>query len=226
LPKFKLPLVLSAVLFLIANKKNKERIEWLVWKISFRNFKRHPMVSDECTNPDIGHGNGMARTTGETILFFLLFSKLRKNYRLVAGIDLGCGDGVVLKYFKISGLRQAGIEYDESLSRLAQFNNPDAIIITGDFTNEKIIAKTLISLDLDNPTIKNEGWELLVYAFNPIVPEKLLDSLDLIAKRRSFILILKNPNCLPLLLGKENYEVVKFLNKGNLALIKVTKFCI
>jgi hypothetical protein len=219
----RLELVLISIFFLLSNDQNKSRIEWFVWRQIFRNFQRHPLVSDDRTNSAIGIGNGMARTSRETITFYRLIRKLKKKYSLNTAIDLGCGDGVAVRYFELSGLFSVGIEFDQSLSSLAQINNPQALIISGDITESQVVDKTIKSVKSNFANRKKQP-KLLVYAFNPIEPALLLGSLNLFASNSNYILLLKNPKCLPFLLLDKNYKIVKESNNGNLVVLEVGQF--
>jgi hypothetical protein len=153
---------------------------------------RHPDVSDNFTNQTIGHGHGMARTSREVLTFFKIIRIIRKRRKVRVGIDLGCGDGVALKYFSMARVKAVGIEYDRELAKLASLNNPKARVITGDLTDRYQIKKCYeASIDLE-PTLKHRP-DLVVYAFNPMVPEIMIGVIEEMAELTEFVLFLKNP---------------------------------
>ena len=156
----------------------------ILWRLLFPNsFSRHPEVHDWSTNPSVGFGLGLARTTDVVGCFHAL-----KKYgrpvcqRQDAVLDLGSGDGVALRLMRLCGFRNVvGIEADSELAALSRINEPTALIIEGDFTLPM--------------TIRQVSTEVrLVFAFNPAPPEQLLHALVLLLRRLgAYRLILFNP---------------------------------
>jgi len=112
--------------------------------IVYRKFLRHPEVTDLETNVNVGSGFGLARTTDPlTQIFRVLrymnwkFSPFRKSFSL---LDLGCGDGFMLKAFDFAGFRNlSGVEIDNELADLSRKNVPRASIASLDFSSSDFV---------------------------------------------------------------------------------------
>ena len=185
-------LVILSLLSTFIGTSNRDRLEFYLWRFHFKSFLRHPDVSDNFTNHSVGHGHGMARTSREVLTFFKILRIIHKRRKVKAGIDLGCGDGVALKYFSMAKLRAVGIEYDQELAKLASLNNPKARVITGDLTDKYQIKKCYEAATDLEPTLKDRP-DLVVYAFNPMVPEIMIGVIEEMAELTGFVLFLKNP---------------------------------
>lgn len=159
------------------------RLEVAFYKLLFRGstFIRHSDVMDTATNPNVGEGNGMARTTSPIFSTWLL----RKFSNGKTALDLGCGDGVVLRLMRYAGFKNIfGIEADEQLAALAMHNEPGAVVIVGDMTSSEIVSRIPYR-------------EITVFAFNPASPEVLTEGIrKLMESRESLILILRNPKAI------------------------------
>lgn len=100
------------------------------------------MVKDLETNPGIGLGLGMARTTDPLLtLYILLKIKFELGNKNLKVMDVGCGDGVVLRIMKFARFKEIiGIEGDFQLYSLAKRNNQYATIYFEDFTKKHALS--------------------------------------------------------------------------------------
>jgi SAM-dependent methyltransferase len=97
-------------------------------------------------------------------------------------LDLGCGDGAVLKLLeKLRYRKIAGIELDPFLCRLAKQNSPKSQIIEGNFLHNRSIDEVLAL----NPRV--------IYAFNPAPPYEVVSFLSSIISEKNLMVILRNP---------------------------------
>ena len=215
-------LVMLSRLSTFVGTRNRDRLEFYLWRFHFKSFLRHPEVSDNFTNHSIGYGHGMARTSREVLTFFKIIRIIHKRRKIKVGIDLGCGDGVVLKYFSMAGLNAVGIEYDQELPKLASLNNPKARVITGDLTDKYQIKKCLEAVCELEPTLKDRP-DLVVYAFNPMVPEILIDVIKEVSEQTEFVLFLKNPTLRGELQKTPSLELKRIYDDGNHLVLEVKK---
>jgi SAM-dependent methyltransferase len=158
---------------------------------------RHRLVSDLLGEPNVGLGNGMARTVDAYTQAKLSRRIRQKNFRNSmrwdqggvhinrgqhqgAILDLGCGDGVMLRAFQILGWKTIiGIEGDPELAQLALDNTAPKSWIgkryQGNFRvsvySEQFEQIGKVLNDLSNSGIFVE----YVYAFNPCSPKELLE---------------------------------------------------
>lgn len=218
LSRFVLPVTRSLSKFL--SLKNKDRLEFYLWKCFFGSFSRHPQVSDDFSNHATGYGFGIARTSREVLHFYMILKSINKARPIRVGIDLGCGDGVALKYFSMFGLKSIGIEYDTILAEYASLNNPDSEIIVGDLTDSSVISS---SLELAKELGFTPGDEsgLLVYAFNPMSPNLTFDVIREIAAYSSYVLFLKNPTCRTLIEADDSLLKLELYDDGNHVVYKI-----
>ena len=146
-----------------------------------RDFQRVPGTTDDRTFPDIGDGYGLARSIDILELLRVLIVSNWGRARTL--IDLGCGDGVVLRVAsKISIATIIGIESDSQIARLAQSNNPSALVI-----NSKFEEWNVAGLELDR---------YIIYAFNPTYFKFLLTAINniLVQHEGCIAIVLKNIN--------------------------------
>ena len=181
----------------------------LVWAVIFRDFQRHPEVLDWFTNPDVGHGYGLARWTRPLSLLTvaLLYGTSRKT---AAAIDLGSGDGATLRCLRLAGFTDYwGIEFDAGLAELSRINEPTATVLT----------TTFCSPGLADLLPRKIG---VVVAFNPAPAEEVHSALRSLATRSgSFRFLYCNPVGLEDLVGMSG---LMFRNKGrfrNIAILDV-----
>ena len=154
-----------------------ESLNFLTYRKLYKNFLRHPEVTDARTNVNIGAGFGMARTTDplKLGLIFLRHAGLPFWFPNSWILDLGCGDGIVLKLLeKLRYRKIAGIENDNFLCTLAKQNCPKSQIIGGDFLQSRSISE-VVAL---NPRV--------IYAFNPAPPEEILFFFGINSYRKEF----------------------------------------
>jgi hypothetical protein len=153
-------------------------------RLILRNFQRVPGTTDDKTFPDIGDGYGLARSID---ILQLLRVLIVSNWdcielgRARTLIDLGCGDGVVLRVAqKIWIPTIIGIESDSQIARLAQINNPSALVI-----NSKFEEWNVTGLELDR---------YIIYAFNPTEFKFLLIAINniLLQHEKCIAIVLKN----------------------------------
>jgi hypothetical protein len=153
--------------------------------IVYRKFLRHPEVTDLETNVNVGSGFGMARTTDPlTQIFRVLrymnwkFSPFRKSFSL---LDLGCGDGFMLKAFDFAGFRNlSGVEIDSELADLSRKNVPRASIASLDFSSSDFVQ------------FAKKGNFKAVFTFNPAPAAQLIPALRALAQE-PYILFFRNP---------------------------------
>jgi hypothetical protein len=141
-----------------------------------------PGTTDDRTFPDIGDGYGLARSIDILQLSrVLILSQLGRAQTL---IDLGCGDGVVLRVaLKLKISKIIGVESNTQLAHLAQINNPKSLIIN----------------------VKFEEWDFkglelgryVIYSFNPTEFEILFRAINNIMTHQEncIAIVLKNVNC-------------------------------
>ena len=155
-------------------------------KIVYKNFVRHPEVSDYATNINVGIGFGLARTIDPLtqivrVVRFMGLTRMLfgKKFSL---LDLGCGDGFLLRGFDSVGFRNlTGVEFDPQLAQLASANIPRATILCVDFSSSNF------------QTILGEHSFDAVFAFNPAPAKEVIPALKKIAQNGSFVLFLRNP---------------------------------
>jgi hypothetical protein len=185
-------------------------------KIVYKNFVRHPEVSDYETNINVGYGFGLARTTDPLtqiirVIRFCGFKRIPfgKNFSL---LDLGCGDGFMIKGFDFVRFRNlSGVELDPDLANLASANIPRATIFCVDFSSSKF------------ETLVGQNSYQAVFAFNPAPAQQLIPPLKKIAKNGSYILFLRNPKSWPELVA-ENDLTFEILGKPrNMVVARVTR---
>jgi hypothetical protein len=162
----------------------------------------------------------MARTSREVLTFFAIVRMIHKRSKVKVGIDLGCGDGVALKYFSMARLKAVGLEYDQELARLALLNNPKARVITGDLTEKDQIKKCLEAAYELDPSLR-DGRGLMVYAFNPMVPEIMIDVIKAVSEQTEFVLFLKNPTLRGKLHETQSLELETIFDDGNHLVLEV-----
>jgi len=213
-------LVILSKLSAVLGTSNRDRLEFYLWKFHFKSFIRHSDVSDDFTNHSIGYGHGMARTSREVLTFFEILRIIRKGRKVKVGIDLGCGDGVALKYFSMARLKAVGIEYDQELAKLALLNNPKARVITGDLTDNKQIKKCLEAAYEMESTLR-DGSGLVVYAFNPMVPDIMIEVIKAMSEQTEFVLFLKNPTLRRKLQETPTLNLKTIFDDGNHLVLEV-----
>ena len=155
-------------------------------KFVYRNFVRHPEVNDYETNTNVGHGFGLARTIDPLtqilrVIRYMGIARMpfSRNFSI---IDLGCGDGFMLKGFDFVGFKNlTGIELDKELAFLAAENVIRAKIHCVDFSSPDF-----------SDTLGRSSYAA-VFAFNPAPANKLIYALKSIAEGGSFVLFLRNP---------------------------------
>lgn len=185
------------------------------------NFHRHPEVDDYRTNPNIGGGFGLARTIDPlrvvfiafyVVLRFKKFLELRSlfGFRDLPIIDLGCGDGVILKVFYIFGFRKiTGVEIDSKLCLLAKKNVPAALVLNMDFGGSSF-----------------RNWcecnrQKLLFAFNPAPQDVLTKAIFSLAQKNEVILILRNPVALFDILNSKMFSSQILVEFQNIAVIEI-----
>ena len=172
----------------------------LFFKYLFRqhSFQKHPAVNDYSTNERIGSGYGMARTTDPLTLIFILlrYGLVHRFARGGAVLDLGCGDGVVLRLLSILGVREIiGVESDPVLAHLAKRNVPRANIICADFNSNEFEAK-LMPFELST-----------IYMFNPTSAGEISAALSKLACAHEITAIYRNPQSFGELLQQTEYQI-------------------
>jgi hypothetical protein len=156
----------------------------------------------------------MARTSREVLVFFKILKSVNKKKKIRVGIDLGCGDGVALKYFSMFGLKSIGVEFDSELAKLASANNPNAEVILGDLTENGVIERTIEVVHSHTHSFGSE-LNLLVYAFNPMVPEIMIEVIRKYVTKTDFVLFLKNPTLRKKLQEDSFFQLETLHDDGN-----------
>ena len=179
----------------------------------YKKFERHPQVSDLYTNVNVGIGNGMGRANDPVSLGFLFLRYFglpianKDNFLL----DLGCGDGTVLRIFQLLGYRKyLGVEFDPELCHLAA-KNSKAQIIKGDFTHSELQTQ----IRKFSPT--------KIFAFNPINAGTLYSVIENLFVRSKIVVILRNPKDSHLLKSNSNFKVKILRKKGNYLIYELIK---
>jgi hypothetical protein len=151
-----------------------------------KRYIKHPLVSDATTNSTVGIGYGLARSTDPITLLYLFWRYIPKamwsksNKKSI--IDLGCGDGTVLRLLEFMKLKNlVGVEGDETLSELAKKNSSWAEIINVDFTTNNFFERVYLY-----------DFKVL-FAFNPTSAAKLSKVIIKLVKNEPVFLILRNP---------------------------------
>lgn len=155
-------------------------------RIAYRDFVRHPEVNDYQTNINVGHGFGLARTRDPLtqILRVIRYmgvaqTPFGRNFSI---LDLGCGDGFMIRGFDFVGFRNlVGVELDRELADLASVNIPRAKIHCVDYSSPAF------------SDFLGETSYAAVFAFNPGPAKPLILALKKIACNGSYILFLRNP---------------------------------
>ena len=180
-------------------------INFKAYNLIYKKFERHPQVSDLYTNINVGIGNGMGRANDPISLSFLFLRYFglpianKDNFLL----DLGCGDGTVLKIFQLLRYRKyLGVEFDPELCHLAA-KNSKAQIIQGDFTDDEL----QVQIRKFGPT--------KIFAFNPIDASTLYSVIENLFIRSKIIVILRNPKDTQLLTSNSRFKVKILRKKGN-----------
>ena len=196
-----------------------ERLSWginsLFRKIAYRNFVRHPEVNDYETNINVGGGFGLARTIDPLTQIFHVIRYMGMSRMPFASnfaiIDLGCGDGFMLKGFDFVGFKNlTGVELDRELADLASLNIPRAKIHCVDFSSSDF------SGALDRSTFA------AAFAFNPAPATQLISALKSIAAGGSFVLFLRNPKFWPEIISGNDLEFEILGKPRNMVIARVS----
>lgn len=178
-------------------------------------FVRHSEVSDSRGEPAIGIGNGMARTTDPYSQAKLSRKVSKKRYSNDSGksksssgartwpvdraiLDLGCGDGIMLKAFSVLGWKTIiGIEGDPDLVRLSRLNSAKK---NSFFPGQRVFLYNKYFIDIKEilSDLENQGIFVdYVYAFNPCSEKELLlvasHIRDKLPTQETLIVHLRNP---------------------------------
>jgi len=204
--------------FRALNSDYRNKLEHLIYYFVINDFVTPKNLGDNQTELEIGLGNGFARTSRETLTLTKKFRRLRKEYGLNYALDLGAGDGVILRYFEISRLIPIGIEGDPFLSSLLLENVPKS---------------KLIQLSIDDPRAAQEvtrivgnkylNGRLLVYVFNPASSSIVVEALTQLAQYFELILVLKNPKSMNQILNSVNLDSYLLSHSENYAEILIGK---
>ena len=184
-------------------------------KIVYKNFVRHPEVSDYATNINVGIGFGLARTIDPLtqivrVVRFMGLTRMLfgKKFSL---LDLGCGDGFLLRGFDSVGFRNlTGVEFDPQLAQLASANIPRATILCVDFSSSNF------------QTILGEHSFDAVFAFNPAPAKEVIPALKKIAQNGSTVLFLRNPKSWSELVSESDLEFKVLGRPPNMVVARVT----
>jgi len=196
-----------------------QRIIWLsnaiFRKVAYRNFVRHPEVDDYTTNIQIGQGFGLARTIDPLTQIFRVvrylgpdYFRYRKNFSI---IDLGCGDGFMLRGFEFAGFRNlSGIEIDNELAELASRNIPSASILCLDFSSPAF-----------SKALAQKSY-IAVFTFNPAPAEQLVSALVTLAINGSYVLFLRNPKSWPAIAAAQDLKTEILGSPKNMIVARVS----
>lgn len=185
-------------------------------RIAYRDFHRHPEVSDFETNVNVGHGLGLARTIDPLtqiirVLRYMGIARFpfRKNFSI---LDLGCGDGFMLRGFDFVGFRNlSGVEFDQNLAGLAQINVRRAKIFCVDFSSSQF-SKVL-----------GGNSYTAVFAFNPAPAEQLIAALKVLLENGSYTLFLRNPKSWPEIVSEKCFELEVLGTPQNMVVARVSR---
>ncbi len=132
----------------------------IMTKILLKNFESHPECYPLETNPNLGVGNGHAQSRDLPVLVPFLVLLRAVGCRSI--IDLGSGDGFVLKAAESLGFRRCyGVEADLALWEISRRNLKRSVVYNQYFNDIEIEC-------FEKPLH-------LVYFFNPDSPENMLD---------------------------------------------------
>ena len=132
----------------------------LMTKILLKNFESHPETIPLETNPNLGAGNGHAQSRDLSVL--VPFLVLLRAVRCKSILDLGSGDGFVLKVAESLGFsRGYGVEADVTLCEISR-RNLNRSVIYNEYFND-------VRLDFFEKPVH------LVYFFNPDLPVNMLN---------------------------------------------------
>jgi len=197
----------------VRNRKTFESLNFLAFRIFFKNFLRHPEVTDERTNVKVGAGNGMARSTDPLKLALIFLRHVGLPFFSNSFIlDLGCGDGIVLKLLERLGYRKiVGVESDRHLCFLAKQNSKKSKIIEGNFLHRRIIAEVAAL----KPRI--------IYLFNPAPPHEVLFFLESLINETELVLILRNPEAFQDICSSTKIQVLSIHSYDNYKILKIQR---
>ena len=143
-----------------------------------------PGVVDARTSPEIGDGFGLARSIDLLELIYVLMKAGSRNCRTF--VDLGCGDGVVLRVANIFKIKNIiGIESDAKISQFAKENNPKALVLHCKFQ------------DWESQNLVQSRY--VIYSFNPCEFSILLSAINKILG--------SNDNCKAIILKNINHSL-------------------
>ena len=90
--------------------RENDKFEKCAFRNVYRNFEFHPEVGNKKTHTNIGDGFGMARSI-DTLTLWEILRRIRQSDQ--AALDLGCGDGTVLRLLRLTGFSPVyGVESD------------------------------------------------------------------------------------------------------------------
>lgn len=173
-----------------------------------KKFSKHSEVSDHATNPNVGLGFGLARTTDSFTLALLFLRFFPKTLWLKSSkfwvIDLGCGDGTVLRLLEILKVKKiVGVEGDLGISELAKRNTSYSVILQEDFTQDNFFH------------IVSTFQLKVIFAFNPVNPNVLVEVIVKLMSCEDILIILRNPKAYPLLSVDPRVILKVLYSKGN-----------
>ena len=189
----------------------KSKLNMKIFNFVYRDFQRHPDTNDFKTSKDVGGGYGYAKSTDTLFLglLFLRYSLASVFFKDRGLIDLGCGDGAVLRLAEFIGFKTViGVEISESLAGFAKINSKNSSILIGSYANLPTM------YGFDSFKIKT------VFVFNPGPVFEIQQALCAIATNQPKILIYRNPKWalelenrnfdLKLLKSFKNYKIFTF----------------
>lgn len=181
-----------------------------------KRFSKHSDVSDHATNPNVGMGFGLARTTDPFTLALLFLRFFPKTLWLKSTkfwvMDLGCGDGTVLRLLEILKVKKiVGVEGDSGISELAKRNTSYSIILQEDFTQDNFFH------------IVSSFHLKVIFAFNPVNPNDLVEVLVKLMSYDSILIILRNPKAYPLLSVDPRIILKVVYSQGNYMVVSSKK---